>query len=170
MNACNPYAPPQADLDSLPDDCSCWRKGKSAILRRGHALPGHCVKCNTPVAAPAGTFRLQWRHPIYGLFNRHIRIGIPLCPQHDRHFRRYRIIARVFMAGAFLGLLGCLWMPQHEMNAGPAVLAMLICGFFATILHPFSVPLKAHRIDSKFVHLRGCDKRFLGTLPEYPYR
>lgn len=170
MNAFNPYAPPQADLETVSDGSHCWRNGRDAILRRGHELPECCVKCNAPAATPVRFHQLRWRHPIYGLFNRHAKVGVPLCPYHERHFRMYRRISLAATAGALLGLCGIIWSPLYEISSLPAALMTVLCATVAISLLAFVAPLKARRIDKRFIHLRGCCDAFLDTLPEYPDR
>ena len=170
MSTFNPYAPPSADLDTHPEDCPCWRNGRDTILTRGHALPERCVKCNAPTATPVRVHQLRWRHPIYGLFNRHAKVGVPLCPYHERHFRMYRRISLAATAGALLGLCGMICSPLYEISSLPAALMTVLCATVAIFIQAFVAPLKAMRISKKCIHLRGCCDAFLDALPDYPDR
>lgn len=170
MSTVNPYAPPLAELESLPADCTSWRRGGELILRRTHALPPRCVKCNQAASEPVRIFRLRWRHPFYGLFNRHARIGIPLCCHHARQFRMRRYTRFSIMAAAWISLGACLWLANHAMNGGPCALVTLFCAAAASLLGHFSTPLKAGRIDRELIHLRGCHPAFLAALPDFPLR
>lgn len=170
MNTINPYAPPQAELESLPADCSCWRKGSELVLRQKHSRPPRCVKCSQEASQPVRIFRLSWRHPIYGLFNRHAQVGIPLCSQHARQFGKRRHLGLSAMVAAGVSLGAFFWAANHAMNGGPFFLISLVCAAAASLLGHFSTPLKAGRIDRELIHLRGCHQAFLARLPDFPLR
>jgi len=44
----NPYAAPQADLESRPDEVNAWRQRRLLVYREGTPLPGRCYQCNRP--------------------------------------------------------------------------------------------------------------------------
>jgi hypothetical protein len=171
----NPYAPPQAALDTTPG-LGCARDGKVLIVPAGEGLPARCVKCNQPaIMDKPRTF--TWHSPgwyllillavliyvIVGMIVRKkVRLAIGLCEAHRARRRTLNLTG----AGLFVAGLGALFAGIHfDVEAlgwigALALLASVIVALFA------ASGLSVARIDDGQARFRGCGKAFLDSLPQ----
>jgi hypothetical protein len=173
----NPYAPPQASLDTARPSSTGgnWRIGQDILLvTRNSELPHRCVKCNAP--ASEGKKRTFYWHSRgwYALFlvspviyvitmifvRRKVALSPRLCLEH-RNKRTTRIVLSI---GSFVG--ACLGGYAAAVLKLPVVAIVLFFGGIIGCLvfaHLASV-IQAVGIDERGARFKGCGRAFLDSL------
>lgn len=177
----NPYAPPQAEVESSPQGVY-WREGKDLVMRPGTVLPRRCVKCNASATQTRYKRKLTWHHPAWYLLvpvnilvyvlvaiivRKSAEVDPGLCPHHARQRARGVLGAWAVALGGIalivFGLGSDDGMIPVVLGLGMAFVAILIGIFRVRILYP-------SRISRDIVRLRGCGKPFLDSLPDSEQR
>jgi len=106
VEASNPYAPPESELQAFIDPAVVWRNEKLIVMRKGGDLPGRCILCNE-IAEPGKPRRIIYLNiwlqiamlvlflvfnvlaliPIIIvslIFRKTAKVGIPVCGEHRR--------------------------------------------------------------------------------------
>jgi hypothetical protein len=175
----NPYSAPKARLEAIADeDLALWRDGKILVCRRDAGFPGRCIKCNEPVEFEKARFKLHWHHSgwyilvllniiIYAVIASLVRkkaiIWVGLCETH----RRRRRLSRIIGWGGFAAILCCFFLGlslNQGWLAAAAGLAFLPWAIASVLL---SLQVRAVRIGTEWLRVRGCGPDFLDSLPEY---
>lgn len=182
MDKHNPYAPSRASLAGAavaPDDGSgTWRHGPILILSPDATLPHRCVRCNDPAAEPTKTRKVYWHNPwvyvlilvnllIYFVVALIIRkkavIAPGLCSTHKRRRAVGIGIAWVILLGS-LALMGAGVANGSANESVGGILLILVAVLVSMRVTPI---LRARRIDSEYVRLKGCGAAFLDSLPPF---
>lgn len=173
----NPYAPPRAAVEQQTT-FDCWREGKHLVMRPGSALPHRCVKCNQPAIEPIKARKVYWHHPgWYVLFfvsvliyiivalivRKKAEVAPGLC---IRHQHRRRIFLTIGWGGFLLGLaLLFIGISNNENGWILIGITSILLSFVASIVGARIV--FPTRISPEQIHLRGCGKDFLDSLPQH---
>ncbi len=154
-----------------------WRDKSRLVMTRDALLPDRCVKCNAPTVGRLKR-KLSWHHPaiyliilvallIYLIVAMVLRktatIEIGLCDEHRAIRKRYILITWVL---ALLGVGGLVLGAMTEdatyaLLGLAALLGALIFG--VTMVRPVT----PHKIDDRFVWLRGVNRDYLDELPQW---
>lgn len=179
----NPYAPPKADLVA-PGAGACWREGRALVMRLDGELPHRCIRCNAPVTRMRKARKLYWHHPgfyLLLLFNiliyaivaliarRTAKVSWGLCQAHARQ----RLIQIAVAWGMLLGGIALIGVGLANEDGNAPGLAMLgAFGGGALVLAAVVLSivvsrgqLRAARIDTERVTLKGAHRSFLDSLP-----
>lgn len=156
-----------------------WRNGKTVIALRDATLPSRCIRCGDVCSSPPLTRSVRWMNQtklvillvILGLFvvfvfpfMKKIDMTAHLC---DRHLEEREKATR---AGLNLSIVGVALILLAIVFASAwlgvlAGLALIAAAIWATAGRRFVAP---KHVDDGFIHLRGADRRFLDTLPDWP--
>ncbi len=170
----NPYAPPQAALDTR-EGTDCWRDGKELVVPAGAELPHRCVKCDAPaVMDRPRTF--TWHSPgwyvllfvavlvyiiVALIVRKKVRISLGLCEAHRQRRSTLNKTAVGILALAGATLFGAI---SYENSVlGWTTAALLAVGIVVAIVA--ATTLSAARISDTEARFRGCGKDFLDSLP-----
>ena len=188
MDESNPYAPPESEVEYLPDQGDVWRKGKLLLMRKGAQLPGRCIHCNEKAALSKPrrilylniwiqipllilfvVFNFLALIPILivmAVFRKSARIQIPLC---EKHRKRRMIITLVTVAMLFLSVglsvLAVRSNGYHEPYFVIGLVAFVLAFLLAFVRGQL---LRAKKIDTDMLTLKGAKPPFLDSLAEYP--
>jgi hypothetical protein len=154
-----------------------WRDKSRLVMSRDALLPDRCVKCNVPTTGRLKR-KLSWHHPaiyliilvallIYLIVAMVLRktatIEVGLCDEHRAKRRRSVMITWVLallgVGGLFLGAMtedG-----TYALLGLAALLGALIFGLVAVRI------VTPHKIDEKFVWLKGVNRDYLDELPQW---
>ena len=182
MTTTNRYAPPKAVLrDHDGVDTEMWREGKVLAMRKGSQFPHRCIKCNEPAVAPGRRQKLTWHPPgwyllillavlLYVIVAMIVRkkatVEIGLCERHQKRVLWGRIIG--WGGFALMLALGFCAATQESNAFGVALMLLVLPWLIATIaLNRLVIP---HRIDDRYVRLKGCGPAFLAALPDRTWR
>jgi len=184
MDKHNPYAPSRASLAGatarpLEGSGGAWRDGTVLVLSPDASLPQRCVKCNEPAEQPSKRRRVYWHSPwiyllilvniliyaIVAIIARKKAVIAPgLCATHKA---RRRIGVSIAWALLFIGLIA-LFMGGANRNPGAALGGILLILIAAVVSMSVARVLRAKRIDSRYVRLKGCGTAFLDSMPRFP--
>lgn len=182
MDKHNPYAPSRASLAgaaATPAEGSggTWRDGTVLVLSPDASLPRRCVKCNEPAQEPTRSRRVYWHSPwIYLLIlinlliyivvalivRRKAVIAPGLCATHKTRRRIGIAIAwTLLLAGAALVVVGA---RDGSAAVAGGMLLILVAALVSTAVTRI---LRAKRIDTQYVRLKGCGTAFLDSVPPF---
>jgi hypothetical protein len=188
VEATNPYAPPEAELQAFVDPSVVWCNDNLIVMRKGAALPGRCILCNA-VAETGKPRRILYLNvwlqivmlllflafnvlaliPIIIvslIFRKTARVGIPVCGEHRRK-RLWITIATVTLLAASIGFgVMAARIPLYQGPIFTVAALIFIVAFVLAIIR--GQLLKAKKIDKETVILKGAKPPFLDALPQYP--
>jgi hypothetical protein len=188
VEASNPYAPPESELQAYIDPEQVWRNDKLIVMRKGVDLPGRCILCNetTEPGKPRRILYLNiWLQlvmlvlflvfnvlaliPIIIvslIFRKTAKVGIPVCEKHRRKRLLVTLTTLTLLAASIaLGVMA-LRIPVYQ---DPIfwVAAVVFGGAFVLAIIRGQL-LRAKKIDKESVILKGAKPPFLDSLPVYP--
>jgi len=188
VEASNPYAPPESDLETLIDPEKVWRNDKLIVMRKGADMPGRCILCNEAVETgkPRRILYLNiWIQVVLLvlflifnvlallpilivslIFRKSAKVRIPVCDKHRR--KRLWITLATFTLLATSIVLGVM-AARTPMYQGPIfwIAALIFIGAFVLAIVRGQL-LRAKKIDKEIVILKGAKPPFLDSLPQYP--
>jgi len=188
VEASNPYAPPESELQAFIDPAVVWRNEKLIVMRKGGDLPGRCILCNE-IAEPGKPRRIIYLNiwlqiamlvlflvfnvlaliPIIIvslIFRKTAKVGIPVCGEHRRK-RLWITLTTFSLLAASIGL--AVMAARIPMYQGPIfmIAAVIFVGAFVLAIIRGQL-LRAKKIDKETVTLKGAKSPFLDSLPVYP--
>jgi hypothetical protein len=188
VDASNPYAPPESELEVFVDPEQVWRNDKLIVMRKGVELPRRCIHCNE-TAEPGKPRRILYLNAwlqvamlvlfvVFNLlalipiiivsliFRKSAKVGIPVCEIHRRK-RLWITLATFSMLAISIGL-GVVAARTSEFQ-GPVFwfAAGVFTGAFVLAIIRGQL-LRAKKIDKETVILKGAKPPFLDSLPQYP--
>jgi len=178
----NPYAPSRASLAAAAVTPTAsggtWRDGTVLILTPEASLPSRCVRCNEPSEEPTKSRRIYWHSPwlyllilanilIYAVVAVIVRkkavVAPGLCSAHKKRRRTGIAVAwTLLIAGLALMLMG--------IESGKAVVAVVgLLLILVALLVSTNVTriVRAKRIDTQYIQLKGCGAAFLDSMPPF---
>ena len=188
VEASNPYAPPESELETFIDPEKVWRNDKLIVMRKGADMPGRCILCNE-VAESGKPRRILYLNiwiqiaslvlflifnvlallPIIIvslIFRKSAKVRIPVCDKHRRK-RLWITLATVTLLSSsiVLGVMAAR-IPVYQ---GPIfwTAALIFVGAFVLAIIRGQL-LRAKKIDKETVILKGAKPPFLESLPQYP--
>jgi len=183
MDKANPYAPSRASLAgaaTTPAQGSggAWRDGAVLVLSPDASLPHRCVKCNEPAEQPTRSRKVYWHSPwIYLLILINVLIYVlvaiilrkkaviapGLCATHKTRRRTGMAIAWALL----LVGVGVLFMAVRDGNPGAGFGGLLVILVATVVSASVTRILRAKRIDTQYVRLKGCGTAFLDSMPPF---
>jgi len=183
----NPYAPPQSPILHIPNDEDVWRDGKFIVIPKNAELPDRCIYCNEATRLRKDR-RIYYLNPwlqiallllflvfnilavipiiiVILIFRKSGKISIPVC----RHHWRKRLILTATTLGALAVSIALSFASIEFREYQEQLLAIGVGMFiFSTILAiVLGQMLKAKKINSEVMVLKGARPAFLNSLPEY---
>jgi hypothetical protein len=186
----NPYAAPQAFSPPFKagyaEAAGLWRQDKLLVMHKNAPLPPRCVKSNVPTTRTLKR-NLTWHHPavyIALLFNLlvYVILAVILSKRATIHIglsdewfaKRRRAI--LIGWGSVLGSIGMFIAGVSQLDRNDALGGSLVFGSFILFLAGAIYGLIAARmvsptrITDEYVWLKGVNRDFLATLPDWPYQ
>jgi len=188
VEASNPYAPPESELQTFVGPDKVWRDEKLIVMRKGADMPGRCIHCNE-AAEPGKPRRILYLNiwlqlvmlVLFLLFNvlalipilivsmifrKSAKVGIPVCDEHKRKRLWITLATLALFAGSIA--IGVMSFRNLEYQGPIFTIAMLVfLGAFVLALVRGQL-LSAKKIDKEMVILKGAKPPFLNSLPQYP--
>jgi hypothetical protein len=188
VQASNPYAPPESELEMLTGPEKVWRNEKLIVMRKGADMPGRCIHCNE-IAEPGKPRRILYLNiwlqiamlvlflvfnflallPILIvslIFRKTAKVRIPVCDKHRRK-RLWITLTTVTLLSVSIGLgVMAARVPLYQGSIFQIAALIFIGAFVLAIIR--GQLLRAKKIDKETLILKGAKPPFLDSLPEYP--